>query len=179
MAQGEAISLLLRAYSLHQQLSFIQTVDKAIITFQYPIFKGGVCANFNDGSLSFEEFPANPPSHVLNGSLFAILGVFDYLHYSNNPAIHQIFQQAISGLKQNLFHYDTGYWTRYDLFPVQRLASRMYHKIHIQLLQVLSKLTGEAYFSQVATKWKRYLSQPTSNLRWGFHKITEKLATRF
>lgn len=175
MSQGEAISLLLRAYYLTQDVRFIDTADRASIAFAWSINQNGVCSQFGDGSTSLEEFPSNPPSHVLNGAIFALFGLYDYFKCFDNQQLQQIFQNAVTGLAANLTLYDTGYWTRYDLFPVHRLASRAYHETHIRLLLALSQLTGDNSFKNTAQKWARYQHNPLSYIRWFCSKVIEKI----
>ena len=145
----------------------------------HPVSEGGVTACFPDGSLIFEEFPTNPPSLVLNGYIFALLGIFDYATFWKNSEAKGLFQVAIRGLINNLHRYDTGYWNLYDLHPTRRLASPMYLKVHVQLLRILANLTGEAVFQETAEKWQKYLPSPICRFRWLTGKVLEKIRLRF
>ncbi|MCI0514318.1 D-glucuronyl C5-epimerase family protein [candidate division KSB1 bacterium] len=175
MAQGEAISLLLRAHSIQQNPAWLEVARMAGRTFLDAITDGGVCATFEDGTLSLEEFPSAPPCHVLNGSIFAIFGLYDYLQVFDDPALTHRFQAALQGLRQNLHRYDTGYWSRYDLYPIPRLASHTYQRVHIQLLQILNQITGGDECRILAAKWRHDYYHPWFNLRWILHKIYEKI----
>ncbi len=175
MAQGEAISLLLRAYSLQKKISYLEVAENAIIPLMFPVSEGGLFSTFPDESLCFEEFPSDPPSHVLNGFIFSIFGVLDYVQYFKNPKISVLYQNALEGLKNNLNLYDTGYWTRYDLYPISRLASRVYQRIHIQQLNILYRLTSESIFKSFADKWLRDYHNLWSIFRWSISKVNEKM----
>ena len=174
MAQGEAISLLLRAHQFHPEPHYLKIAEKAVQAFRYPIFEGGVCSTFADGSLSLEEFPSDPPSHVLNGTIFALLGMYDYLLQTNDQSIARIYDAATAGLKCNLHRYDMGYWTLYELYPTRRLTSRLYQLVHVRLMQILWKITGDEFYKSYAHAWNHYYSSKKCQLRWLTGKMNEK-----
>ncbi|MCG8605599.1 D-glucuronyl C5-epimerase family protein [bacterium] len=178
MAQGEGISLLLRAYQLNQNEKWLDITRCAIRVFFHPVPQGGVAASFPDGGLAFEEFPTEPASLVLNGNMFAMLGLHDYARFWQDKAASELFDRAVEGLKGNLHRYDTGYWNLYDLHPTNRLASPMYIEVHVRLLNILATLTAEPTFERMAAKWKRYPASPVSRIRWLFRKSWEKFRLR-
>lgn len=175
MAQGEAVSLLLRVHSFNSDPEYLRIAEKAIQAFRYPIFKGGVCSTFSDGSLSLEEFPSRPASHVLNGSIFALLGIYDYFLQTKDREIRRIYDTTLDGLKQNLQYYDTGYWTLYELSPTRRLASPLYQLVHVRLMQILWQITGDDFYKSYADKWNDYLTSLKSRLYWFIKKVGEKV----
>ncbi len=179
MAQGQGISLLLRMHQVSPDDEILEITRRAFRAFLYPVSEGGVTACFPDGSLVFEEFTTEPSSLVLNGFIFALLGIYDYATFWQNSEAKDLFQVAISGLKKNLPRYDTGYWNLYDLHPTRRLASPMYLKVHVQLLRILENLTGESIFGETANQWQKHLSSPVCRFRWLAGKILEKSRLRF
>ena len=54
--------------------------------------------------------------------------------------------------------YDTGWWSRYSLYPhrLPDLAKLFYHRLHVDQLTVLERLTGERAFGEVARRWASY-----------------------
>jgi hypothetical protein len=178
MAQGEAISLLLRLWLLDAQEEYLQVARKAIRAFLLPTEKGGVLSSFPDGRPVFEEFPTVPPPHVLNGHIFALLGVYDFWKVTGEQGAGELFSGAVQGLKENLWRYDLGWWTLYDLHPTRRLASRAYQRIHMRLMHVLYRLTGDDVFAQWEARWRGYLASPVSAARWAAAKVVEKARLR-
>lgn len=178
MAQGQGISFLLRVYQILPEDRFLKITQHAYRAFLYPVSEGGVVSHFPDGALIFEEFPTEPPSQVLNGHIFALLGIYDFGEFWHDKAAQELFNMAANGLKKNLVRYDTGYWNLYDLHPTHRLAAPMYIRVHVQLLTILAELTGEAYFQKIAFKWKNYLTNPICRLRWLMGKSVEKIRLR-
>ncbi|MFQ5751473.1 MAG: D-glucuronyl C5-epimerase family protein, partial [bacterium] len=102
MAQGQGISLLLRAHQIIEKACLLEISQQAFRAFLYPVAEGGVVAHFPDGSLVFEEFPTRPASLVLNGHIFALLGIYDYSVFWQDKSAHELFELACIGLKKNL-----------------------------------------------------------------------------
>ncbi|MFQ5824194.1 MAG: D-glucuronyl C5-epimerase family protein [bacterium] len=175
MAQGQGISLLLRVFQILPEERILEITQRAFQAFLHPISEGGVVSCFPDGSPVFEEFPTAPPSQVLNGHIFALLGIYDFGEFWNDKTAKELFQVAVKGLKKNFFRYDTGYWNLYDLHPTHRLASPMYMKVHVQLLTILAELTGDAFFQKIAINCKNYLTNPICRFRWLMGKSVEKI----
>lgn len=178
MAQAQAISLLLRGYQVEPDQKWLALTRKAFNAFLRTVEDGGVVAHFQDGTPVFEEFTTLPPSLVLNGHMFALLGLYDYMKFWNAPEARDLFEQATAGLLRNLPLYDTGFWNLYDLHPSRRLASPMYVIVHIRLLHVLADMTGETGFRDFADKWSAYHRSKFCRVRWLASKAWEKLRLR-
>ena len=175
MAQGEGISLLLRIQQIDHKKQYSNSAKLAFSPFLKKVPDGGVQTNLPDGTIIFEEFPNDPPSHVLNGHIFALLGIFDYAQFFCNSEAMEIFNEACDGLLKNLNRWDTGYWCRYDLHPTRRLASKMYMKVHVQLLEILYGLTKAFEFRNTANRWRKHLENPLLNALWFGSKVIEKI----
>jgi hypothetical protein len=54
--------------------------------------------------------------------------------------------------------YDTGWWTRYALYPhaLPDLAKPIYHRFHVTQLRVFQRLTGDPRLDELASRWHRY-----------------------
>jgi len=178
MAQGQGLSLLLRAHQI-QPIEDIELITKSIFqAFYHPVTDGGVQETFADGALIFEEFTTRPPSRVLNGHLFALLGIYDFAFFWQDRRTMNFFKNVTDGLAQNLENYDTGFWNLYDLHSTKRLASPMYMQVHIRLLKIFAELTANETFFQYAQKWERYAKSKLCRVRWVSGKIIEKIRLR-
>ena len=178
MVQAQAISLLLRMIQFGDRQAYEITSHRAIQAFFYPVSEGGVIQNYPDGSIAFEEYPTTKPSLVLRGHLFALLGLHDYATYFSNARVLKLLKDSITGLKNNLIHYDTGFWNLYDLHPNKRLASFSHIDTHIELLQIIADLTGNDFFRQTAQKWQRYLNSRKYRFRFYIAKLIENIRLR-
>jgi len=175
MAQGQGISLLLRVHQLFPRLAYEEASRRAVQAFYYAKDEGGVARAFPDDSLAFEEYTTAEPSLVLNGMLFALLGLHDYAEYFHEARAQECFDAGLAGVKANLWRYDTGYWNHYDLHRSRRLTSPQYIRIHVQLLRIFAGLKQDEYFTQTAQKWESYLHDYFCRARYVAVKCIEKI----
>jgi hypothetical protein len=177
LAQGNGISLLLRAADATGEWRFAEAAHRAFEAFRLDVDYGGVLATDAAGSIWIEEYIVDPPSHILNGFIWALWGVYDYARLANSNAARELFDACAATLEQALPEYDTGRWSLYEL-PAggpQMLASRYYHSLHIVQLRVLQRLTGIATFGVFADRWQRYLDSRMKRTRALVEKAAFKL----
>lgn len=155
MAQGLAVSVLVRAYHAFNEKHFLESARRALQSFQYSIFDGGVACALPNGQLFLEEFPANPPMHVLNGALFAAIGLAEYLQIVDDEALSRVYQKVLAGIRTLLPRFETGYGSLYDLRRRQ-IANAGYHDLHVQLLYALGNLADEKEFLATSQRWRTY-----------------------
>ena len=160
LAQGQGISLLVRAYSETQDSKYMEAARDAFGAFERETDEGGVLHVDERGDIWLEEYIVSPPTHILNGFIWASWGIYDYWLASGDAAAKQLFAAAISTLKRNLKNYDVGFWSLYELAgtKLKMLASPFYHRLHIAQLGVLYRLTAEDIFARYAEKWNAYRS---------------------
>ena len=170
MAQGEGISLLLRAYTETKNQRFLDGAKNALNFMLKDISNGGT-AYENDSELVLLEFTDLPV--VYNGWMFAIFGLIDYLILVQDPVIEQKLQKTINTLRNYLSYMDNGYWSMYR--KDKTIASRFYHKLHIAQLSVLYKYTKDESFNIYALKFKRYDSIMLFRLKAFVVKVIQKI----
>lgn len=175
MAQGEAISLLLRCSRWQDQDAYLAAAQAARRVFDHSVAEQGVVGTILPGHEVFEEYPTQPASHVLNGHIFSLLGLYDYACWSQKVEDRQRVEAGLQTCVQAWRNWDVGYWTLYDLHPSRRLASRMYHQVHIRQMHLLAALFESPQLEQVAQRWERMLKSPWCSLRWLAAKILEKV----
>ncbi len=162
LAQGQGISVVARAYSITKDGKYLEAASKAFKSFEYQINEpGGVTYIDNQGYIWFEELIFNPPTHVLNGFIWALWGVYDYYLVTKNDRSMRLFKEGVRTLEDNLLKYDIGFWTIYDLAPTKLkiFASTYYQRLHIVQLEAMFGLTGKQVFKEYAEKWKKYYSK--------------------
>ncbi|WP_200210539.1 D-glucuronyl C5-epimerase family protein [Micromonospora coerulea] len=167
MAQGMAASTLLRAHDLTGERSFLDAADGAVDLLLRPVSRGGCADHDRLGRPFLEECPADPPSRVLNGALFALFGLVE--HQSRRGGQADLL--AADRLAEELGGFDLGWWSRYDLrwsWP----ASANYHALHVSLLRAAAALTGLSVFARTADRWSRQLRDPRCQLRARLVKAT-------
>ena len=179
LAQGQGISLLLRAHAHAEPEAekYIQAAEKAFGSLTQPIAEGGVLFEDERSNLWIEEYLVDPPTHILNGFMWALWGVFDFWLARENASAKQIFHRGVETLLRNLEQFDTGYWSLYEQSGTRlnMLASPFYHRLHIVQLRVMSKLTGNARFATVASRWEGYARRRSNRTRALVEKSIFKL----
>jgi heparosan-N-sulfate-glucuronate 5-epimerase len=177
LAQGQAISLLLRAHKESGKSRYIEAARSALACFFQPVSAGGVTFTDERGDLWFEEYIVSPPTHILNGFIWAAWGIYDYCLATRDPAAQDLFARAVQTLLHNLDRYDLGFWSLYEQsgtwFPM--VASAFYHRLHIVQLRVMHRLSGEKKFAQVADRWETYCHSATKRTRALCYKSAFKL----
>ncbi len=78
LAQGQGVSVLVRAHEKSGNSLYLDAAQRAFLSFQRPISEGGVAFTDESGDLWFEEYIVSPPTHILNGFMWALWGVHDY-----------------------------------------------------------------------------------------------------
>jgi len=177
LAQGHGVSLLLRAHAHSGDNRYLHAANQAFVALTRPIAEGGVLFEDEDKNLWIEEYLVSPPTHILNGFMWALWGVFDFWRARADSSAKEIFDRGVDTLVRNLARFDTGYWSLYEQSGtrLQMLASPFYHRLHIVQLQIMAKLTGEAEFARGAERWDNYAKHRTNRTRALIEKSAFKL----
>lgn len=158
LAQGQGISLLVRAHQETGDAVYLEAANKAFATFLKTLNDGGVSTIDAQGYTWFEETIVDPPTHILNGFLWASWGIYDYALHTGAAQATWLFDEAIKTLGDNLPAFDAGFWSLYEQSGtrMKMLASPFYHSLHIVQLRVMHRLTQKPVFAQYAEKWDSY-----------------------
>ena len=153
MVQGQAISLLLRAYQEINDTKYREASAKALNLMLQPVGQGGT-ARYQGDALFLEEVVKKNLNPILNGWIFAIFGIWDYVLLLSESQAQESLVKTLRTLSTYLNRYDRGYWSNYDWQG--SIASPFYHTLHIALLDALYELSGEKIFHKTASRWKMY-----------------------
>ncbi|MDX9780371.1 MAG: D-glucuronyl C5-epimerase family protein, partial [bacterium] len=114
-AQSRGISVLLRGYQLTGNKDWAEKATQGLKSFLVPVSEGGV-TRFTEYGPFYEEYTASVPTLVLNGMIFALCGVYDFVRvFPEHAGAAAIFDAGILTLEKILPRYDLGYWSRYNL----------------------------------------------------------------
>jgi len=177
LAQGQGISLLVRAHKESRDVRYLDAAARALASFHKSVAEGGVAFTDDRGDLWFEEYIVSPPTHILNGFIWASWGIYDYFLATKDTAAQQLFARAVQTLVRNLDRYDLGFWSLYEqsCTRLPMVASPFYHQLHIVQLRVMHRLTGEAAFARVADRWEGYARSRANRARALCYKGAFKL----
>jgi hypothetical protein len=161
MAQGLAVSVMLRGYTLTREPSFLDACHGAMELMLRPLSAGG-CSHYDDQGRPFpEECPSDPVGHILNGAVFALFGLMEFGRHLGTTVEAE---QAADRICDSLTAFDLGYWTRYDL-RYRAPASLAYHCLHVSLLTAAGRLLTDQRWLATAAAWDRYTCGPVRRLR--------------
>lgn len=179
LAQGQGISVLVRAWRDAESTVFRRTADEAFEVFLHDVNEGGVAFRDDAGHLWIEEYVVapDPPTHILNGFIWAMWGIYDYWLATQDSRAEHLFNESVRTLQDCLPNYDSGYWSLYEQSGtrMKMLASPFYHQLHIVQLQVMTILTGDPRFRDFAKRWEAYSSRSWNRKRAVAHKSAFKL----
>ena len=151
MAQGEGISMLLRAHMVTGEEPYLQGAHKAKEFMLRPIEQGGT-TSYRGDDVYLYEYTHDPL--VLNGWIFSLWGLYDYCKYTDDRDAERLLNQTMESLKKKLPLFDIKYWSKYD--DGNRICSPFYHKLHIAQLTVMYDLFGDEIYREYAEKWTGY-----------------------
>jgi hypothetical protein len=177
LAQGQGISMLLRAHRETSEGRYLEAARRAFEPFARRVEEGGVVYRDERARPWLEEYIVSPPTHILNGFIWASWGVYDYHLATGDGAAKKLWDDSVGTLREALDSYDAGFWSLYEHSgtAMRMIASRFYHSLHIVQLRILHRLTGEKAFEETADRWDRYRASWWKRTRAGVHKAVFKL----
>ncbi|MGG0718526.1 D-glucuronyl C5-epimerase family protein [Robertmurraya massiliosenegalensis] len=164
IGMGVALSVLSRASFLTNEKKYIVNALKAKKIFETPSSSNGILAKFEGKYHFYEECPTNPPSFILNGFMYSLIGLYDLYKSSADQGVYKLYQNGITTLKRMLPLYDLGTRTAYDLthyttegfYP--NIAKWGYHITHIYQLQAINSIENDKKIAETIIRWKDYLN---------------------
>lgn len=161
ISQGEVASALARAYLLTQDERYRTAAAQAIHWLMLPIDQGGLLGTLPDGKPFLEEYPGTKYRHVLNGCLYAMIGMHDFIRVAPSAApVTALFDQLVDAVGANIEQWDVSGWSRYD-YPsnpperVPNLNTMTYQILQLALLRHLGRVSGDIRLQTMADRWDR------------------------
>lgn len=175
LSQGYLLSHLARMYVLDQRPEYVDVGRLALMPFQKTVEEGGVLRRVCGDPLGmlggareyylpfYEEYPTELPSLVLNGFMFALLGLYDFAEATGDETARTLYREGEQTLERMLPFYDLGNNTSYDLthlHPVNwatppNACRKGYHQTHMIELSAFNILERRKYES-VYLRWALY-----------------------
>ncbi|MBM4265381.1 MAG: hypothetical protein FJ144_02005, partial [Deltaproteobacteria bacterium] len=114
LAQGQGISLLCRMYRASGRAIYLEAAAEAFQSMRLPVEQGGVLlADGADGAW-LEETIVDPPTHILNGFLWALWGVHDWAQATGGKEADELRERCVRTVVRHLASYDCGFWSLYE-----------------------------------------------------------------
>ena len=169
MAQGLAISFLLRYSLLTQDTSLLPIVQKLAYLMLMPQEEDGCLSRTDENLLWNEEYPNTPESpQVLNGFIFSVLGLIDYCQvFPMDLRAKRILEDCLLSLKTALPYYDLRSWTKYNRRP---LYPNRLHYIRLQIFQLIQlyRILPDPFYLRQICIWSAmiYDTEPDKDHDW-------------
>lgn len=167
-SQSRGISILLRAWQITGDNVYLETATRALIPFSKDISEGGVSVDREKRETFYEEYTASQPTRVLDGHIFSLFGLYDYIRAvpeEINPEGHRLavrlFNEGVEGLLLQLPRFDMGFWFRFnrcDLpgYPQNDPCTIGYLRLVRQQLLILFRITGKEELHTFSEKCRHY-----------------------
>ena len=164
MAQGQALSVLTRAYYLTKDLEFLKSAKRATGLFQVKSEDHGILAVYMNKFKWYEEYPMTPSLFVLNGFLYSLMGLYDLkmtLPSEQRSEAESLFKDGMTSLRAMILMYDSGSGTIYDLRHLTmdvepNLARWDYHATHVNQLTWVTMIDSDPFYKEVLKRWQGY-----------------------
>jgi hypothetical protein len=178
LAQGLGISALVRANRLTGDAWYLDAAERAFEPMLHDVERGGVLYREEGKNRTWiEEYIVSPPTHILNGFIWASWGALDLTLATGDARAKKLWGEVVVTLRDVLSTYDTGFWSLYEHSGtlIRMVASPFYHALHIVQLRIMHRLTGERVFGEFADRWDRYRQSYIKRGRAWIHKAIFKL----
>ena len=157
MAQGAALTLFLRLFTVTGEQQWRTAADSTFATFvqrrsakrPWAVFAP---RRYDRRYLWFEEYVKNPPTQPLNGHLYALFGVWEYARTVGSAAAMYVFDGGATTIRHQVQRFRVrGGISYYSLRVHVQYAS--YHCVHVWQLKLLARMTGNAWFAREARRF--------------------------
>lgn len=180
MNQGEALSILARAYEVDGKDEYLDKVEDILRLYEIDIQNEGVLGMIRkQGGIEwYEELAELPGKHILNGMNYALLGLYEIAQICPEfTKASVLFDKGIDSLVKALEFFDNGFWSEYWIHDSENnyIASVMYHNLHIVQLRFLSRIANNSILNDYATIFDKYNSKISCRLRAGYEMSISKL----
>ena len=149
--QGFVISALVRYYRIKKVPEILGLLKKSLRVFQLDQEDGGVRVRA-EGHIVYTEAPGLPEPGIMDGFMRSLLGLYDLYVETGDQEVYDLFTQGIEGLRYFLPRWD--YRKKWSWYANRHyLCAPAYHNLNRMLLEVLARLTNDAYFAEYARSW--------------------------
>ena len=170
MAQGEAASVLVRAWSITKDDKYLAAARCAVVFMLKSVDNGGT-SRYTENGLVLLEYTHLPA--VLNGWVFSLFGLYDLCIACNEEKYKAALKKTLGTLEETMPKFDCGFWSSYDLD--NHIASPFYHRLHIAQMNALVRITKKDIYYKYYLKWSEEEESKFKKFRAtlvkGFQKI--------
>ncbi|HEY3174725.1 MAG TPA: D-glucuronyl C5-epimerase family protein [Candidatus Polarisedimenticolia bacterium] len=175
IVQGVVISSLIRLCGGRPSRDLAALIDRAVDRLIRPVGQGGTLSMLAGGPF-LEEMPGSPVSHILNGCLYGLFGLYDAADALGHHEAARVAREVEGTLSGGIAGFTAPLgWSYYALEAHGRryLARAYYHATHIIQMRVLARRTGLPSLALAADDWERALRSTTTRLLFAGAKAAQ------
>lgn len=174
MAQGEGISILVRAYDISKNKQYLDRAFDAVEILLLPCSEGGVLS-YLDGGMFFEEYPDGSSNRVLNGFMYTLIGLLELKQLTGNEKINLVTADALKTLARNISRWNLNGWSSYDLNNeggvLRNYATMDYHSLHVAQLNYIISHCDAKELCDARREWSNSVTRVTKRLEALIRKV--------
>lgn len=182
MAQGEAASVLVRAFIITNDSAYLNHARKSLAPFFVDIAQGGVRSYLPDNSVFLEEYPSQKPGHVLNGFLYSIIGLKEYCDISKDEDALSLFNELANSLSCNIYLWSASSWSLYEVREcskkIANYCTPSYHNLQISQLKWVLEHYPSDNLKEVIGIWEHGLKSFPVRMNAMLGKVLYRLMNR-
>ena len=149
LAQGQGISVLARAFKETSLEKYKNAAHQAFQVFSVSTYDGGVNYIDSNGHSWIEEYIVHPPTHILNGFIWGLWGIYDYWLLTKDKNVKVLFEKykiikALNKLKEK-FNISLSLVGSFD----ERNKKILEEKIHSLNIQKSVKILGKVNYKKL------------------------------
>jgi heparosan-N-sulfate-glucuronate 5-epimerase len=181
ISQGEAASILSRAFIRTGDRAYLAKARQALAPFQVLVDGGGLRSTLPDGQPFLEEYPGTEYRHVLNGCLYALVGLNDYIRAAGEEGRDHrpLFDSLIEAVASNLAAWNVNGWSVYDyqtkLNSSRNLNTMTYQILQAVFLEYLNEMKPDPRLNTMYEAWKQNAGRLPRRLGAFSRKMTYRL----
>lgn len=155
LAQAVAVSAFIRGFECTGRNVYLEKATQLCRVLLLPSQSGGLLENIEGGGAWIQEYPSKQIGQVLNGSLFCLIGLYEYkLKCNNLPQLPEVLSNCEATLFDRLPSFLVGRYTRYA-WGGARFSNIEYQGLYVFLFLHLFYLSGKPVYLALAKRFHR------------------------
>lgn len=172
MNNGEAISVLCRAYVLTGKSEYLEAASSLVLAFKNEYGLEGVSGSIKHNGLVWY---LEAGKFILNGHNYALFGLHELSTLTDDPLHLKLFRDGLNSLCQSVHLFDCGFWSWYWLNEPKYISSAMYHNLHSTQLMALYRMSDEEVLKKYSNVFRYYAGKPSFRYRAAFTMLKDKI----
>jgi hypothetical protein len=155
MSQGLALSFFTRLHRVTGDVAHLEAAERIFESYRRLGRRQGgggrpwIAYIADGGYLWLEHYPNSRPNHVLNAHMHSLIGLYEYWQHTRSAEARNLLEGALTTMRDRAQVYRRE--GRVSLYGLRSRTNHFkYHQVHIWQLRLLSRMTGDRSFRDLA-----------------------------